>query len=99
MCQVLNQMLHHKNLSTCRNTVVQVDQILIEQPNASGRHVRADGPGLDGAMNAVEQVAAIAIEIESSRSHRIVWSTLHRPSRSIGITLDHLGWRRPGGPH
>src|SRR5690554_4058151 len=49
---------------TRSNTAVEVHDVLIHQPHTARGHVGSDGPGLGGAVNAVERIAAILEDIE-----------------------------------
>src|SRR5262249_7110658 len=62
------------------DAAIEIFDILVEQSNAPGRHERADGRGLVGAVNAVQRLA----KIERASAQRIARPARHE-ARQIGL--------------
>src|SRR5271165_123163 len=75
------------------NAIEEIDDVVVDEPEAARRDGVADRLGLVGAMNAIDGLP----EIEGARPHRVAWATGHE-ARQIGLTLDHLRRRAPVGP-
>src|SRR5918993_57187 len=95
---VRREMLEHEHAGAYRRALVEVDHVLVEHADAAGRDVGADRPRLGGAVDAVDEVLAVAVEIVSSGAERVVWPALH-VSRQVGAARQHFRGRRPIGPH
>ncbi len=75
---------------------IEVDHVLVGQPDAAGGNRRADIFRLVGAVNPEQRVLAARIKIERARTHRIV-----RPRRHEGRNpepCDFTLGRMPGRP-
>src|SRR5215470_5327767 len=75
------------------DATVKVDHVLVAHPDAAGRDLGADGPGLVRAVDAVER----RTEIHRARAERIVGTAGH-VARQIGSAPEHLVGRRPIRP-
>src|SRR5258707_3850389 len=75
------------------DAAVQVDHILIAHPDAARRDVGADGPGLVGAVDAIQRGS----QIHRARAERILRTAFHVP-RQIGAARQHFRRRRPSRP-
>ncbi|GCC47894.1 hypothetical protein chiPu_0031847, partial [Chiloscyllium punctatum] len=51
--------LHHDDLGADIDATVEIDHVLVAHPDAAGRDVGADRPGLVGAVDAIERRAEI----------------------------------------
>src|SRR5690606_28239731 len=85
---------------TRSNTAVEVHDVLIHQPHTARRHIGADGPGLGGAVNAVERIAAILEDVERAGTERIIDAAglAVPPLFQFRLALDHRRGGRPGRP-
>src|SRR5690606_6746340 len=90
-CRLLND-----DLGADADPLVEVDHILIEQPDAAARDGTADTPWLGGAVDAVQR----RTEIERPGAKRIVGAARH--ARRVGgefrLAGDHFRRRCPGRP-
>src|SRR5262249_33999910 len=80
---------------------VEVHNVGVVQPDAAGRDVVTDRPGLAGTVDAVLGVALGVEQIESTGTERVVLTALHkRRDYPAVLTLahDHLGRRPPIRP-
>ncbi len=59
-----DHVLHDEHLRPGWHSIVEVDQIFRQQADAAGGDIRTDGPRLERAMDAVEEVTPVAIQIE-----------------------------------
>src|ERR1019366_3813036 len=75
------------------DAAVKVDHVLVAHPDAAGRHVGADGPGLVGAVDAIERGS----QIHRARAERILRTAFHVP-RQIRTPHQHFRRRRPIRP-
>src|SRR5829696_401541 len=80
-----------------RHTAVKVRDVLVQHADAAARDLVADGPGLVGAMNAEQGVAAVLVEVERAGPERIVEPALLE-ARQVGLEAHHRGGRTPGRP-
>src|SRR5690606_19870769 len=80
---------------------VEVDGIVVVEPDAAGGDGAADRPRGIGAVDAVERVAAVPIEVERTGPERILESARHAGPPGLielGLLAQHP-WRRcPGWP-
>ena len=83
----------HDHRRADRNAIVEIDHVLVGQPEASGRHRLADGLGLVRAVDPVERRS----EIERACAERIVGPARH-VARQAGLPPPHLLGRRPVRP-
>src|SRR5215210_9208627 len=92
------EMLEDEDAGADRRALVEVDHVLVQHADAAGRDVGADRPRLGRAVDAVDEVLAVAVEVVGARSERIV-----RPAlpllRQVRAARQHLGRRHPIGPH
>src|SRR5882672_7338412 len=84
---------HHHDLGADLDAAVEVDDVLIAHADAARGHLRADGPGLVRAVDAVERRA----EIHRARAERI-FRTAGHVARQVGPAPQHLVGRRPIRP-
>src|SRR6202022_760861 len=75
------------------DAAVQIDHVLIAHPDAAGRDVGADGPGLVGTVDAIERRS----QIHRAGAERILRAAFHVP-RQIGAPRQHFRRRRPRRP-
>src|SRR5580698_7844868 len=85
--------LDNDDLGADLDAVVEVLDVLVAHADAAGGHILTDGPGLVGAVNAVECRA----EIHRARAERIADTASHE-MRNAGLPRDHLRRRRPIRP-
>src|SRR5262249_62216947 len=86
-------LLLHDHRRAHPHALVEVDDIVIGEPEAARRHRLPDRLGLVRAVDAVERGA----EIERARAERIVRTARHM-AREVGPAPQHLRGRRPGRP-
>src|ERR1700716_1172928 len=87
------QLLLHDPFRPDRDPLVEVHDLLVDQPEAARRHRMPDGLRRVGAVDAIDRVA----EIERARAHWIAGAAGHE-ARQIGLPLDHPRRRRPIRP-
>src|ERR1700726_3707465 len=75
------------------DAAVEVDDVLVAHPDAAGRDVGADGPGLVGAVDAIQRRS----QIHRAGTERILRAAFHVP-RQIRPAHQHLRRRRPVRP-
>src|SRR5215203_3970210 len=80
-----------------RDALVEVENLLIQQADAAARDLLANGPGLVGAMNAEQGVAAVLVEVERAGPERIVEPALLE-ARQVGLEAHNRGGRTPVRP-
>src|SRR5271166_627804 len=85
--------LFDDHLRADRHVIVEIRDVLIDQPEAAGRDGVANRLGLVGPVNAVDRLS----EVEGAGAHRITRSARHEP-RQIWLALDHLRRRAPVRP-
>src|SRR5204863_5856190 len=85
--------LTNHNLGADRYAFVQVDDVIVDQPETARRDGAADRLRLVGAVNAVDGAA----EIERAGAERVAGTAGHE-ARQVGLAGDHLRWRIPVGP-
>jgi hypothetical protein len=66
---------HHPRAD--RNTIVEVNDVLIEQANAPARHGLADGPRFIRPVLAKVRVLIASVEVKGSRAERVVDAARH----------------------
>src|SRR5215813_10905877 len=86
-------LLLHDHLGPDRDAVVEVDDLVVDQPEAARRHRVPDGLGRIGAVNAVDRGA----ETERAGAERIAGAARY-PARQVGVPADHLRRGRPVRP-
>src|SRR5579862_7607076 len=75
------------------HAVVEVDDVVIGEPDAARRYGLPDRPRLRRSVDAVKRVT----DIDGARTERIVGATGHI-GRQVRNALAHLDRRRPAGP-
>src|SRR6185295_7117739 len=87
-------MLENQNARAERAALIKVYDVFGKHADAAGRHIRADRPRLQRAVEAVAQILPAAKEIHGARTEWIVRTAIH----VIGqIRLSHTHFRR-GNP-
>src|SRR5690606_17574442 len=89
------------HLRAGRHAGIEIDDVLVDQSNAPGRNLLADGVRLDRAVQPEMRVAAVAVEIERSRAERIVEAARQACGIglvALGLGADHVGGGRPARP-
>src|SRR5436190_15514125 len=66
---LLRSQHHHKRARL--HPTVEIDHILIGQPDATRRNRMSDPSGLVRAVDAIERVLAAGVEVERARAHWI----------------------------
>src|SRR5882724_218017 len=87
------RLLPHDDLGADRDTVIEVGDVGVDQPEATGRDRGADRVRPVGAVNAVYGGA----EIKRAGAERVAGPAGHE-ARQIGLARDHLRRRRPVRP-
>src|SRR6185312_14861961 len=92
--------LPHEDAGPRRHALVEIDDVLEQQPDAAARHRPTDRSGIHVAVQAIERVLAVLEDVERPRSERVVEAGRHavRILGEFGLPLDHLPWRRPLRP-
>src|SRR5262245_34041024 len=82
------------------DAVVEVDDVLVDQPHAARRLRLADRPPFRRAVHAVTGVDIVLVDIERTRAERIVEAAglAVAPFLQLGLALDHLRRRLPHRP-
>jgi hypothetical protein len=96
----------HHDLSAEGRALVEVDDVLVDHANATGRDASADGPGLVRAMDSVKGIFVALPEIHGSGAQWIARTARHANSapqyahlfHEVGLTLDHFLGRIPVRP-
>src|SRR5688500_13999829 len=89
--------LQHHHLGVDADAAVELDDVLIAHSEAARGDGLADGPGLVGAVDAEERVAAALMQVERAGAERIFGAAGHGDGE-VGLALAHFGRRRPGRP-
>src|SRR6266404_3541231 len=87
------RLLPHDHLGADRNAIIEVGDVGIDQPEATGRDRGADRIRPVGAVDAIDGGA----EIERASAERVAGSAGHK-ARQIRLADDHLRRRRPVRP-
>src|SRR6195952_757783 len=87
------RLLDHDDLGADADAAVEIDDVLVAHPDAARGDVGADGPGLVGAVDAIERRS----QIHRARAERILRTAFHVP-RQIRTARQHFRRRRPGRP-
>src|SRR6266849_8257238 len=87
------RLLPDDDLGPDRNSIVEVDDVAIDQAEASGRNRASDGLRLIGAVNAIDRPT----KIKRACTHGIAGASGHEAGQ-IGLALDHFRRRRPVRP-
>src|SRR5262249_25410554 len=87
--------MHRQDNDLCPNihARIKIDDIFIEHPNASTRHLLADGQGSIRSVNSVD----CAADVHGTCTEGISRASRHK-ARKIGLALQHLCRRNPVGP-
>src|SRR5262245_8826913 len=85
--------LTHDDPGADRHPVVEVDHVVVHQPETARRHGVPDRLRLVGAVDAVDRAA----EIQRARAQRIAGTASHEAGE-VGLARDHLGRWGPVGP-
>src|ERR1043166_6137246 len=96
----------HDPLGADRHALVEVDHVLIDHADAAGGDAAADGPGLGGAVDAVERVLVALPQIKRARAERVAGSARHADAalqlahvrHQLGLAREHFLGRIPVGP-
>src|SRR6266566_806269 len=96
----------HHHLGAYGRTLIEVDHILIDHADASGRDALAYRPGFDGAVNAKECVLVALPQIQCAGAERIARTAVHAQptlqlahhSPDLGLALYHFLRGIPVGP-
>src|SRR5215211_4971453 len=96
----------HHDLGADLDALVEIDHVLIDHADAAGGDAPADGPRLDGAVDAEQRVLVALPQIHGARSQRIARSARHadaapelaRLPHELGLARKHLLGRVPVGP-
>src|SRR6185312_8626503 len=80
--------------------VVEIDDVLVHQPDAAGRDVVADRVPLGRAVQPVTGIAALVEQIERTGAERVHQARIHAVAElgKLRLAPDHLGRRRPARP-
>src|ERR1700730_7485618 len=87
------RLLPDDDLGPDRDAVVEIDDVAIDQAEASGRNRASDGLRLIGAVNTIDR----RTKIKRARAHGIAGSARHEAGQ-IGLALDHFRRRSPVWP-
>src|SRR5690606_35293307 len=69
--------LEDHDAASVRDTPVEVENILVDKPDAAAGYRLADRPVLRGSVDAVESVLAALEQIERTRAERVCHAGLH----------------------
>src|ERR1700722_6853896 len=83
----------HDDFGADVDATVEVHDVLVDEADATRRHVVADGFRRVRAVDAIDRVA----EIHGARAQRIARATGHE-ARQVGLARDHFRGRRPIRP-
>ncbi len=83
----------HDHLGADIDAAVEVDDVFVDQADATRRHLSTDGRGSVGAVDAVDGAA----EIHGAGAERVLRAAGHE-ARQIGLALHHFRGRRPIRP-
>src|ERR1700737_769773 len=87
------RVLPHDDLGGGRDTLIEIGDVGIDQPEATGRDGGADRIRPVGAVDAIDGGA----EVERAGAERVAGAAGHE-ARQIGLARDHLRRRRPVRP-
>src|SRR5215216_6041270 len=96
----------HHDLGADLDALVEIDHVLIDHADAAGGDAPADGPRLDGAVDAEQGVLVALPQVHGARSQRIARSARHADAapelahlpHELGLARKHLLGRIPVGP-
>src|SRR5438046_268879 len=97
---------NHHDLCARGGALVQIDDVLVDHPNAAGRHALADGPGFESAVDAVQCVLVALPKIHGARTQGVARSARHPDSAlelrqlppQFGLARNHFLGRVPVRP-
>src|SRR6185437_10481366 len=92
-CRIWRRAGQHHHPRANLDSIEEILDVRVGQPDAARRYEGADGRGLVSAVDAIERVA----EIERARAKRIALATGHE-ARQVRLTLDHFLGRKPVRP-
>src|SRR5690606_3198512 len=98
---VFPELVDHNHAGADRHAGIEIEDVLIHQAHAARGDVGADRIGLGRAVQTIEGVGAVLIEIERTRTERIAGATFHAAgigAIALGFALDHRAGRRPARP-
>src|ERR1700694_6192500 len=84
---------HDNDLRAFRHPIIEVDHVLVQHADATGRYSLPDAPWLSGPMNAIERILSVLEEIKRAGAERIPCSPVHafRPWLiAIRVTVNHV---------
>src|SRR5216684_7826655 len=96
----------HHDLGADRRALVEIEHVLVEHADAAGRDAVADGPGLVGAVDAVQGILVALPQIERAGAERIAQAARHADAAAqlahvphqLGLARQHLPGRIPVRP-
>src|SRR5690606_38077484 len=82
------------------NAAIKVDDILIDEAHAAGRHGLANRPPFGRTVDAIAGVLVVLIDVEGARAERVCQAAglTVLPFYQFRLALDHLGRRCPARP-
>src|SRR6202048_1851572 len=83
---------HDNDLRAFRHPIIEVDHVLIQHADATGRYSLPDAPWLRRPMNAIERILSILEKVQRACTERIFFSPVHafRPWLiAIRVTVNH----------
>src|SRR5262249_3742480 len=95
------QSLEHDDLGADFGPPIEVRDVDVDQPDAAGRDIVADRPGLARAVDAILRVALGVEKIKGAGPERVVGAALHErgdDAAMFALAPDRLGRRPPVGP-
>src|SRR5271165_4620692 len=90
----------HDHLRLDGRSWIEVEHVLTEEAGAAACNAGPDRVRIAGAVDRVERVLAVLIEVKRAGAERIVETSWHAAGvfGRLGLALDHLLGRRPDGP-
>src|SRR5467141_3314219 len=92
---LLRSQHHHERAHL--HPAVEIDHILIGQPDAARRNRMSNPSGLVRAVDAIQRIVAACVEVERTRTHWIACTAFDIVRKRAESPLLALG-RRPSGP-
>src|SRR6516162_10991734 len=86
--------LQHHHRGTDRHTIIEVDYVFVDKPDAAARRRRADSIWFVSSMHAEIGILAVTVEIKGPRPERIFNPAWH--ATSIGPIARAVTSRAPG---
>src|SRR5690606_31391033 len=90
----------HDHLGAERHAVVEVDDVLVEEPDAAARYGAPDAARVRRAVQAIERLLLALVKIERACPERIVEAAFHAVGigRRGRVAGDHFRRRKPFRP-